>query len=417
MPKYEDHRAPKRLRVGPIEDAHDMVYPAQLVNAAARMVCPSALLFGGADSTTAIIEHGRPFPPGALSQRPTSSRTPSTELDSVCTVSPVPVTINHRYFPHIIDNIWSHLDYAGLCAASTASREWNKRARPFVLKHISLAPYGDYGLALRSRNLRYQDTALLHMESGGLLNPHQLFRTHQSPLWEWRDSLCRATLDLRQYDDLAPQHQVWLRTVGWATACLRLHDVSAIPIYSRRTTVIFCDLGKLPAGVSFTSGMDFYRPPSPDIIVNISCSSPGPHYAGTVGYAPWWSFQMPINRHRTLFSWVGGTRPKRITLVLTPGRDMGLSLAVLDFAVDCLSFRNRRERRGIKVTVVGLEQFVRGAGVQKAFLSHLLYRAEYEGPYSYEWRWKHGPGRWKRYTVEEYRKHVGEDQFLLHTAR
>lgn len=49
-------------------------------------------------------------------------------------------TVDHRFFPHIIDLIWAHLDYEGQVAARAACSDWRSRADA-RLRHLEFTCY------------------------------------------------------------------------------------------------------------------------------------------------------------------------------------------------------------------------------------------------------------------------------------
>lgn len=65
------------------------------------------------------------------------------------------VTIDHRYFPHIIDLILSFLSYPGLIRCSGVCRSWRERVLSRLFDHVALfEPGQDGGLTeVWSRNL------------------------------------------------------------------------------------------------------------------------------------------------------------------------------------------------------------------------------------------------------------------------
>lgn len=70
-------------------------------------------------------------------------------------VSPIPtVIIDHRYFPHIIDLIWSYMPYPSLVACANACRLWRARMREHW-EHCALIVYEDGSVVERSQSLDY----------------------------------------------------------------------------------------------------------------------------------------------------------------------------------------------------------------------------------------------------------------------
>lgn len=58
------------------------------------------------------------------------------------------ITIDHRFFPHIIDLVFSSLSYRGLTSWSKACTEWRERVRPLLLNHVAICEDENRRLAI-----------------------------------------------------------------------------------------------------------------------------------------------------------------------------------------------------------------------------------------------------------------------------
>lgn len=77
------------------------------------------------------------------------------------------VTIDHRFFPHIIDRIFSFLSYPGLIVCTRVCREWREKTTPFY-KHVAIFEHGDDGnnrTVVRSRDHSYPDHSAVLMDA------------------------------------------------------------------------------------------------------------------------------------------------------------------------------------------------------------------------------------------------------------
>ncbi|EKC97231.1 hypothetical protein A1Q2_08449 [Trichosporon asahii var. asahii CBS 8904] len=52
-------------------------------------------------------------------------------------------TIDHQYYPHIIDGIWQSIDCFGALTTRMVSRDWNLRAHRVLLRHVAATQIGD----------------------------------------------------------------------------------------------------------------------------------------------------------------------------------------------------------------------------------------------------------------------------------
>lgn len=50
------------------------------------------------------------------------------------------VVIDHRYYPHIIDLIWSHMDYESVAVSREVCTGWLKRANRVLQRHLTVRP-------------------------------------------------------------------------------------------------------------------------------------------------------------------------------------------------------------------------------------------------------------------------------------
>ena len=70
------------------------------------------------------------------------------------------VQIDHLYFPHIIDLIWSYMDYPAVVACAKSSRLWGERAMDYV-PHVALIEFEDGSVVLRSRDLEWPEASAI----------------------------------------------------------------------------------------------------------------------------------------------------------------------------------------------------------------------------------------------------------------
>lgn len=83
---------------------------------------------------------------------------------------PSKVLLDHRFFPHVVDLIFSHLTYPGLVACSRASRAWREKAKPRLLEHIAIFECEDNVIVVNSRDLEWPNlsTRLIVAERSNL---------------------------------------------------------------------------------------------------------------------------------------------------------------------------------------------------------------------------------------------------------
>lgn len=64
--------------------------------------------------------------------------------------------LDHRFYPHIVDLIFSSLSYTGLVACSAVCKEWRVQLRPHLFKHVAVfeSVFCDETVVVRSRNLK-----------------------------------------------------------------------------------------------------------------------------------------------------------------------------------------------------------------------------------------------------------------------
>lgn len=69
------------------------------------------------------------------------------------------ITIDHRFFPHIIDIILASLSYPGLVACASACKEWRGRLRSRLFKHVAVfeSTLNDETTVIRSRDPSWPD--------------------------------------------------------------------------------------------------------------------------------------------------------------------------------------------------------------------------------------------------------------------
>lgn len=74
-------------------------------------------------------------------------------------------TIDHRFFPHIIDLIWSYMPYPSLVMATMVCKAWCEDAKKRLLElgHVSVmeGDNTDYAITIRSRNTAWPDHSSL----------------------------------------------------------------------------------------------------------------------------------------------------------------------------------------------------------------------------------------------------------------
>lgn len=68
-------------------------------------------------------------------------------------------TIDHHDFPHIIDTIWSYMDFADILVARLACSEWRKRASRRLQRHMEVRPHSE-GIRLCTKDFREATEAL-----------------------------------------------------------------------------------------------------------------------------------------------------------------------------------------------------------------------------------------------------------------
>lgn len=62
-------------------------------------------------------------------------------------------TIDHHDFPHIIDTIWSYMDFADILVARLACSDWRKRAGRRLQRHMEVRPHSN-GIQLCTKDFR-----------------------------------------------------------------------------------------------------------------------------------------------------------------------------------------------------------------------------------------------------------------------
>lgn len=68
-------------------------------------------------------------------------------------------TIDHRFFPHIVDLIFSHLTYPGLVVCAQTSKSWKEKSTPSLLKHVAVFECGQT-VVVKSRNVRWPNLSV-----------------------------------------------------------------------------------------------------------------------------------------------------------------------------------------------------------------------------------------------------------------
>lgn len=87
--------------------------------------------------------------------------------------------LDHRYFPHIIDLIWSYLDYPAIVACAKTGSLWREKAMDYV-DHVALFEFEDGSVILRSRSLDWPESAVLMYPRSYLGNFPSLLRGFQT---------------------------------------------------------------------------------------------------------------------------------------------------------------------------------------------------------------------------------------------
>lgn len=74
------------------------------------------------------------------------------------------IVIDHRFFPHIIDLIWSFMPYPSLVVATMVCKSWRKDSIKLLFEHVAVMECNRHGcdIIIRSRNTSWPErTALL----------------------------------------------------------------------------------------------------------------------------------------------------------------------------------------------------------------------------------------------------------------
>lgn len=69
----------------------------------------------------------------------------------------VGVTLDHLYFPHIIDRIWDFMPYPSLVVSSKVNQRWHDQAGLRLRDHVAVFHYEGQPLVYRSRNVEYPE--------------------------------------------------------------------------------------------------------------------------------------------------------------------------------------------------------------------------------------------------------------------
>lgn len=293
-------------------------------------------------------------------------------------------TIDHRYYPHIIDLIWVHLDYDGHKAVRSTCKAWKKRADR--IEHMWVVQKGNT-LEIRKRDSREPDfwTVFRHVSSVPPVDDAYWQRlSWKIKVLDISDEIFDK--DLRDWVSQWSTHAMLVRNVGPGgdMMCITPH-----------THLIFQDVEPNTL-IPFWEWVGWYV--SQDIIISADCyADPTDAMSGMLS-----SIVIPD----------GGEWNRSITFILNdkrPGKKAGRpSVIDYDFILNWVSSVEFVP----DLVLVGLELFITDDAERRQFKKELRrVLVDLESGTNAELR-----ERCRFYTHENYKASVGERKYALYTA-
>lgn len=325
------------------------------------------------------------------------------------------ITIDHRYYPDIIDTILSYLDFEGLKAASSAADDWQDIAERVKdrLAFIEIAHYDSKGgkVIPYDPNVDHWRTqyhlALFVRRDRNDPDSRELFHLVRNK----KDALDPYLLELfENYVTIVEIPQMDFNSTQWAilrtliesvpvVRCLS-HEGRDLQVLNQKTLVIHqnanahrpCDPWHMEP--TFTGRGELFYPEH--IVINLDC------YANPVNEADGMTNFYddgvePENRYLTVILHDKMSQPTEFT-----GFNSRL---IVGYMATVLWHRAK------VVTIVGLEAFVPEGTLDQ--FAHAAITDVYQDTYDF-YNQAEIPLRWRFYTHEEYKKLVGEEVYEAH---
>lgn len=353
----------------------------------------------------------------------------SSTLDSTLSLShPINpatmTTIDHLFFPHIIDQIWSYLSVSDLKHVRTVSKSWLVRSDLSLSNYIVIERKNKWGCEARARCLAHGEVTTVitkEFEDGCSCSVEGFGNVGEDGKFDGTTCrLCHRLLHYPTIDivghtpnsmdieetpfDMIPEEA----TIRWFTDFRAESKLDWYLSFGSDHVFFLQHDGTSETTVTFELDYDPIRP-SVDLVFNFNCTAnPAAATAPAHITVPQW--QELECRGCFVFIFHDKRTEKKEVFSINPAFIVGLLRAYLDV--------------GISVSVVGLESFIDTTATMRGFeltvfCGVLDYYAEIYSEHCEDFE-EMCLEDWESVsflTMEEYAEKIGQEKFLIHTVK